>query len=75
MGQSIGWLKPASSQAPGTEEWVQIVRVDRLVKGCGHRYVPHTPALGMGAEAQILDLVLSFACLQKPVSYLSRQGY
>lgn len=36
MGQSSGWLKPASSQAPGTEEWVQIVRVDRLVKGCGH---------------------------------------
>lgn len=72
MGQSSGWLKPASSQAPVTEEWVQIVR---LVKGCGHRYVPHTPALGMGAEAQILDLVLSSAYVISLTAGLLMKSY
>lgn len=37
--------------------------------------MPHTPALGMGAEAQILDLMLSFACVKALTAGLLLKSY
>lgn len=68
MGQASR-LTEASSQTPGVREWLQIVHVDQPDQGCG---VPHTPAPGMGAEAQTLDLVLSSEASVRSLSFHSR---